>query len=124
MGWLGFCLHLGFKLSVNKGKEQRMKSLTKHTWVTYFQQGAAGVYRLHSWHKSTCFFCGLTVFFYALVDIYATLSVCVCVYMQQRACVDVRVLRTHGPGLGSHDCKQSQGQNHAALKQLSHHSPL
>lgn len=67
-------------------------------------------------------FVDLLSFFYALVDIYAALRVCV--YTQRRACVDVRALRTHGPGLGSHDCKRSQGQNHAALKQLSHHSPL
>lgn len=100
-----------------------MKSLTKHTWATYFQQGSGRLYGLHSWHKSTCFFCGLTVFFCALVNIYAIMSVCVCVYMQRRlCCVDVRVLRTHGPGLSSHDCKRSQGRNHAALRQLSHHS--
>lgn len=39
-------------------------------------------------------------------------------------CVDMRGLRTHGRGLGSHDCKQSQGQKHAAIKQLPHHFPL
>lgn len=85
MGWSGFCLHIGFKLSVNEGKEQRMKSLTKHTWATYFQQGAGGVYRLHSWHKSTCFFCGLTVFFLCL-SWYLCCTESVCVHAAARVC--------------------------------------
>lgn len=42
-------------------------------------------------------------------------------YAAGPVCADVRDLRTHGPGLGSHDCEWSQGQNHVALKQLSHH---
>lgn len=46
---------------------------------------------------------------------------CVCVRAAARVSADVRVLRTHGPGLGSHDWERSQGQNHATLKQLSHH---
>lgn len=38
--------------------------------------------------------------------------VCVCVRAAARACADVRVSRTHGPGLGSHDWEGSRGQKH------------
>lgn len=36
-----------------------------------FPAGGGEVYRLHIWPKSTFFFCGVTVFFSAFVDIYA-----------------------------------------------------
>lgn len=38
----------------------------------------------------------------------------------ERVRADARVLRTHGPGLGSHDCERSRGQSRETLQQLSH----
>lgn len=114
---------MGFKLSVNKGKAV-YEILNKTYLGDLFSAGGGFIgcivgtsphALVKRYDNFPCFFCGLTVSFSGLswYVFFAKLK-CVCVRAAApRVCADLRVLRTHGPEIGSHDCKQSQGQNHA-----------